>query len=438
MFDLETSGFEIARRTQPQALSRGRNFFALGAETLWALGLGVAVFLFHAAHIPAVTRGAIFKKSNLAFDFDINRFVNLWCISPFPRGDNEAYYAVRHPLAVSVRLVCMPMVQAGLDPHFAACGIAAVCAALSVMLIFRIARAMDVQTPAAITFALLWSVSTTTFVLGVLPEAYGLALVALTYQFLLTTRWVDGNRPGLAARLCVAVANSGITITNIILSGLAELICRIARQPLRKAIYATGGFSLGAGVIAALLSVASLSIWPSAEIDSPKNAVRQVYWSAAAYNADQRQGVANVAWEFAVTAFVAPAAARFPSGVPENPYLWDFRGQNYSTLGWVAVAAWLSLLVYGITAAFRDRERWPLWGIAAAWIVFNIGLHSYWQFRGSVFIYAGHPHIAFLMLALAGAPRVRSVHAYAAVVGLVGLLMAINNLPAYLQLSQLN
>jgi hypothetical protein len=389
-------------------------------------------------HIPAVARGAIFQKSNLAFDFDINRFVNLWCVSPFPRGDNEAYYAVRHPLAISIRLLCMPMVDAGLDSHWAACGIAAVCAALSVVLIFRIARALEIQTPVAIAFALLWSVSATTLVLGVLPEAYGLALVALAYQFLLTVRWVSGRPASLPARMFAAVANFGVTITNVILSGLTELFCRIAREPLRKALYGTAGFSIGAGVLAVALSVASLSLWPSAEIDSPKNAVRQMYWSAAAYNADQRQDLGNVAWEFGATGFVAPAAARFPTGVPDNPYLWDFRGQNYSASGWAAVAAWLALLAYGIVAAVQDRTRWPLWAVAAAWIAFNIGLHSYWQFRGSVFIYAGHPHIAFLMLALAGAPRARHAHVYAGLVGLVALLMAINNMPLYLSIPELN
>jgi hypothetical protein len=216
------------------------------------------------------------------------------------------------------------------------------------------------------------------------------------------------------------------------------LCCRIAREPCRSALYRTVGFSLCAAILAGGLSVVSLAIWPSAEVDNPENAVKQMYWSAAAYSADQRQNLGNVAWEFGATGFVAPPAARFPTAVPDNPYLWDFRGQNYSAVGWAAVTAWLALLAYGIIAAARDRQRWPLWAVAAVWIAFNIGLHSYWQFRGSIFIYAGHPHIAFLMLALAGAPRARAGYGYAALVGLVALLMAINNMPLYLQLSQLN
>jgi hypothetical protein len=219
---------------------------------------------------------------------------------------------------------------------------------------------------------------------------------------------------------------------------LTELICRIAREPWRRALYGTIGFSIGAGALAVVLSAASLGIWPSAEIDSPKNAVKQMYWSAAAYNADQRQDIGNVAWEFGVTGFVAPAVARFPTGVPGNPYLWDFRGQNYSTAGWVAVAAWLGLLAFGVFAAIRDRKRWPLWAVAGAWVIFNVGLHSYWQFRGSIFLYAGHPHIAFLMLALAGTPRERNQTLYASIVLLVALLAAINNVPLYLSLAELN
>jgi hypothetical protein len=435
---LESRELGISGIHELQGRSRLGTLLAMGGENLYALGLGLAVFLFHVAHIPAVARGAIFQKSNLAFDFDIDRFVKLWCVSPFPQGDNEAYYAVRHPLAISLRLLCRPMVEAGLDPHWAACGIAAACAALSTVLVYRIARLLEVEIPASVAFALLWSVSTTTLFLGVLPEAYGLALVALAFQFLLAVRWVSGRPAGLVTRVGAAAANFGITVTNVILSGLAELFCRMAQAPLRKALYGTIGFSLSAGLVAVVLSAASLGMWPAAQVDGPKSAVRQMYWSASAYNANQRQDVGNVVWEFAATGFVAPAVARFPTTVPDNPYLWDFRGQNYSFAGWAAVAAWLGLLIYGTVAAARDRERWPLWAAAAAWIVFNIGLHSYWQFRGSVFIYAGHPHIGFLMLALAGAPRARHAYRYAALVGLVALVMAINNVPAYLQLAKLN
>src|SRR5882724_5938531 len=141
---------------------RVRKFISISHDGLSALGLGFAVFLFHAAHIPSVARGIIFQKSNLAFDFDIDRFVNLWCVSPFPQGDNEAYYAVRHPLAISVRLLCMPLVEAGMDSHITACGIAAFCSALSAVLVYRIARELGGQIPLAGAFAVLWSVSTTT------------------------------------------------------------------------------------------------------------------------------------------------------------------------------------------------------------------------------------------------------------------------------------
>src|SRR5262249_41717768 len=143
---------------------------------------------FHALHIPAVAKRAIFQKSNLAFDFDIQRFVGLCCTAPFPEGDNEAYYAVRHPLAVPIRVLCRPLVRSGVGPVIAACLLAALCAAISTALIYRMERVLDLRPMVAAAFAVLWTVSSTTLLLGVLPEAYGLALVALTYQGLLTAR----------------------------------------------------------------------------------------------------------------------------------------------------------------------------------------------------------------------------------------------------------
>src|SRR5262249_2663412 len=160
------------------------------------------------------------------------------------------------------------------------------------------------------------------------------------------------------------------------------LFGHLAHEPVAKALWNTVRFGIIAGLVALVLSVASLMIWPSPDIGNPENAAKQVYWSAASYDVEQRQNLPNVAWEFGVTSFVAPALGRFPSGVEDNPYLWDLRGQDYGAVGWAAVLGWLALLGFGIFKAAQDRERWPVWACAAIWVAVNILLHSYWQFRG--------------------------------------------------------
>jgi hypothetical protein len=123
--------------------------------------------------------------------------------------------------------------------------------------------------------------------------------------------------------------------------------------------------------------------------------------------------------------------------------LWDLRGHDYSAFGWAAVAGWIGLLSLGAIAAAKDRERWPVWALALSWIVFNIGLHAYWQFRDSVFLYAPHPHIALFLMVVAGAvwarrgPRYGNM-LYGAVLTVVTVLVGLNNLPIYLGLSALN
>jgi hypothetical protein len=84
----------------------------------------------------------------------------------------------------------------------------------------------------------------------------------------------------------------------------------------------------------------------------------------------------------------------------------------------------------------------PVWIIAGLWIAGNVALHSYWQFRDTVFLYSAHSHIAFFLLALAGAKWAqdnypRGALAYGAVAGLVTLFLALNNLPVYLSLPRL-
>jgi hypothetical protein len=406
--------------------------------------VAVAVLAFHLWHVPSVAFAPIFRKSNLAFDFDIDRFVQLWCTSPFPIGANEDYYAVRHPLAVTVRTLCSPFVSAGLDAHLAACGVAAICAAASSVLAFNLAFLVGARRHIAYLLTALWTFSTSSLLLGVLPETYDLAFIALSYQFLLSVRWMQGHPPRLAVRVAAAVANFGITITNVALSGLTEFLCRLKREPFPRALWGSVGFSAAVGAAALPLAVISFLLWPVQNIDSPMGAVKQVYWSAAsAENTTLRQSVGEVAWTLGVTSFIAPAPGRYPSGVPDNPYLWDLRGHTYSPIGWAAVIGWLSLLISGAIAATKDRERWPIWASAGLWAAGNIVLHTYWQFRDSVFLYAAHSHIAFFMIVLAAAASSQrgwplSERLYAALLGVVTLLTAATNLPIYHDLARLN
>jgi hypothetical protein len=405
--------------------------------------IGLAIFLFHLWHAPAVARGGLFLRDNLAFDFDINRFVALWGASPFPVIENENYYAVRHPLAVLVRLVCRPLVMAGIDAHVAACAVAAFCAALSDMIVYRIALALGLRRGLAALMTLLWALSTASLLLGVLPETYDLAFVALGLQFLLTIRWALGREPSRAARIALAVANFGITITNVVLSGLAELTMRLCKQKPRAAFLGTAGFSAAVVAIGIALGAISFHIWPVDRTTGTASPVKQLYWDASsAERTSARQSVAQVTWTFAAISFVSPPPAQFATGVPGNSYLWDLRGNAYGAPGWIAVLGWLVLLLLGAAAAARDRQLRPVWIVAGLWIAANIALHSYWQFRDTVFLYSAHSHIAFFLLALAGAKAAQDSHprgglAYSAAAALVTLFLAINNLPVYLSLPRL-
>lgn len=404
--------------------------------------IGLAVFLFHLCHVPAVARSAIFRRDNMAFDFDIGRFVSLWGDTMFQSAANPAYYAVRHPLAVLVRPFAAPLAAAGIEAPIVAGTVAALCAALSSVLAFRMARALGIDRAPAHILTAMWTFSATPLLLGVLPEAYGLALVALAWQMLLALRWAQGRQPAWPVRITAAVANFGITITNVILSGLVELVCRLAHQPARKAIAATAGFSAAATAIALVLSAASFQIWPVEGVDGSQGAAKQIYWSASSptTNDVSRQSPFEVAWTFGATAFVAPSVAAYPAGgQADPPYLYDLRGRDHGVAGWIALSGWLALLLLGTVAAVRDRALRPFWIIAASWIAGNVALHSYWQFREVVFLYTAHAAIAIFALVLAGARWVQGRHrhgalAYAAAAGLVTLFLILNNMGLYLAL----
>ncbi|HEX3755579.1 MAG TPA: DUF6080 domain-containing protein [Rhizomicrobium sp.] len=410
----------------------------------WDTGLiGLAVFLFHAWHIPAVAAARILHEGNLAFDFDVTRFVALWSASPFPLDANEDYYAVRHPLAILPRLAGLSLARAGVEPHVIACGIAAFCAALSSMLVFRIALALEVRRITAYVLTALWAFSAAPLILGVIPETYDLAFVALAWQFLLAIHWTAGRPPALATRIAAAVINFGITITNVVLSGLTELVCRYDRAKAPKALLGTVKFAAAVGLIGVALSVASIHIWPVKNVEDPTRAAKQLYWDASsAERTPTRQSPLQVAWVFGAVSFVTPPPAPYPTGIPHE-HLYDLRGHAYDAVGWIAVLGWLGLLLLGAAAAIKDRRFRDVWVIAAVWIAANVALHSYWQFRNTLFLYSPHSHIAFFVLALAGARWAQNRHpsgalAYCCVAALVTLVVALNNLPVYLGLPGLN
>ncbi|MFZ4748019.1 MAG: hypothetical protein ACOYLK_14210 [Sphingomonas sp.] len=408
----------------------------------WAIGL--AVFLFHIWHVPAAAHGAIFQKENLAFDYDIRRFASLWAVTPFPVEQNDAYYAVRHPLVVAVRMLCLPFARNGLDPQTVACGIAAACSGLSSVLAYRIARTLEISCPLAVVLTGLWTFSTTSLLLGVLPETYGLALVALSWQLILALRWSQGDTPSTLVRVASGVVNLGITVTNVVLSGLVELLCRLRHQSADKAVIGAGGFGAAVAAIGLTLSAASFHFWPVDHINSTVASAKQLYWSASAAKDNPKwQSPAEVAWTFGGIAFVAPSVAAYPSGDVTFPYLYDLRGQTYDLLGRMAILGWLILLALGVVAAAKDRRFRPVWILAATWIIANIALHSYWQFRETVFLYAAHSHMAFFIFALAGGRWIQEANrrcrvAYIAVLCLTTTLVIANNIPLYQSLARLS
>jgi hypothetical protein len=402
--------------------------------------IGAAVFLFHAWHIPAMLGSAALQDNNLAFDFDVGRFVSMWTRSPLPPGAYEDYFVIRHTLVVTLRLICLPLVWMGLTPDAVGSGVAALCAGASAALTFHIARKLSVRRELAWMMTALWSLSASSLVLGLLPEAYGLAFVAIAWQFILAIEWVQGRQPSFTARAAAAVASLGITVTNVVLSGVTELFCRLAREPVRKAFWNSIKFGAAVGAIGLVLSIIAFQVWPVRNIDSSGQAARYLYWAAAKNEGVNHVSVVDPAWSFAASSFVAPKLASYPIALG-GTHLYDLRGFDFTPIGWLGVLSWLMLLALGLYAAARDQQFRSLWLIAAVWIVGNIGLHSFWYYRGSIFIYASHTHLAFFILALAGArwaqDRPGGVLVYGSVVGIVTVLAAMSNLPVYWSLPNL-
>jgi len=140
---------------------------------------------------------------------------------------------------------------------------------------------------------------------------------------------------------------------------------------------------------------------------------------------------------------VTPPPARYPSGQPTNPYLYDLRGHDYGVTGWIAGGGLAGAPAAGrvgggegpAIAAGLDHRGGVDRGQSGAAQLLAVPRHP-------VSLFAPSAYRVFSCWRWRGArlaqTRSGGALAYGAAALLVVLLMALNNLPVYLGLASLN
>lgn len=376
-----------------------------------------------------LAQGVYSDYLNLAFDFDPYLMLSLLTQDPPEK------LGFKHPLLFLLRPFGLFLMSVGLAEKAAAGMVMAIFGAGTVVLVWWFLRVSGIRRIESFFLTFLFGGSSTQLFTAMIPESYGVSgftivlvwlIAQLRLNFIVSadTRW----------RYIGPLLMAGATITNVVQAFIAEFTLAVKRSGLRAGARQTTRFGAVLGILFLILTMVvwHSELWMAAH--DPLAAAKQVWWLQTK---GVKTGISRLLESFLGFSFVAPNYTFVL--LPETTNMRDFRDWSFAGVGAGASALWLLFVVVGAICAFLHRSyRTIATGLAVA-LLFNIGLHMNFQYRGSVFLYAAHTH--FLVFALgAGAsllvanrPKARA--GYIGALILVTSLVAVNNIPIAMEFS---
>jgi len=381
-----------------------------------ALTLALAAAALYAGFALRLAEGRYLEFYNFAFDFDPPLYVAILAEAEHARGN------VKHPLVVLLRGLAWPLVALGLPAKAAASLVVAGLGGATVGVVFLFLRRFGAAMLPAGALAVLFAVSGGQVFTAIIVEAYGPAAFGIACIWLLAAHGMADPTRGGVARIAAAVFAYGITTTNVLQSFFAEALLWWRRRGLVGAIRPMIRFGIAVGAAAAVLTAIVWADLLLAALSDPVGVVKEVYW---ARTKGERVGAVEVVLRLVGYTVVSPEFDRVP--LPDGFDMLDFRTPAFSAWAGTAWVAWHVFWAAGAVAALANpRTRWLAVGLAGT-LAFNIVFHLDFQFRGSLYLYAGHTH--FLMFALGAGlapllrPGSRAAAAYVAGVLLLSVLV---------------
>jgi hypothetical protein len=364
---------------------------ALRPAGYWVVGvlLFAASFALYLGLALRLDTGGYFAVDNFAFDFDAFRYTSGFFTNPVGGG-------IRHPLLQFLHPITLGLLRLGLPLHLTVSLFFATIGAATVAVIFGLAACLAVKLLESVLFAAFFAISSTPLFLALVPESYGLSALGLALLYVVVLKRQSAPASYLRARFVLAVYLFGVTTTNIVQAGIAEMVIWFRRLPFLPAVSRLVSYGVLLGVFLAV-AVALCIDWPSV-LHDPVMAMKEAYWASAEHG-EEKASFKTLVETFFGYSFVAPDFTSVPLPNGEATML-DFRDFRMTPIGLAALVLWLALLATGLGAALRDRANRTLFLSLAAAVVVNLLLHTKVQYRASVYIYAAHLHIPIFAIAL--------------------------------------
>jgi len=407
----------------------------IDARDYWlAAALALVVAGFHYAQGQPLATSVLLKSFNWVFDFDSSRFLGGWCTPGADVArDLGLSFVARHALSITTRPLCLGLTQLVGDPGLALMALTALCAGLTAAIAYLFAAVFCSAWIDRLILATGFAISAQPLLLGVIPETFGFALAGIAFHFLLVARRLD--TPATTSPLSVVsfAINAGVTVTNGVLNVVSSIVLAWHRLPWRRWLATEARTWFLGGLLLALLVIPLATVFAPAVLSESGSAPKAVWW-VININRGEAAGLGQVLASFILYGFVAPELTVVNLPPPDSHPMLDFRALRYGPWGVAALAMWCAAMVASVALVWREDRSRRMLAIVAIWLLINIVLHWFWQYRGSVYLYGAHtafPLFAVLVMGYAAALR----HVDAAVVRAYAMvtvaISAMNNFGLY-------
>ncbi len=409
------------------------------ARRWMALAVALAVAAAHFFHGTALTHTVLMQSFNWVFDFDSSRFVGGWCTAGADVArDMDLSFVARHALSLATRPACLALLPLTGTSELALMALTALCAGAVAALAYGLAAAFCAAEFDRVLLALGCALSVHPLLLGVIPETYGFALMGIALHWVLLAHGkADPLQPGAPSRASLFF-NLGFTLTNGALNLLSSAVLAWQRVGWRRwlALEARTWLIAGAALGAVLLASAALL---APELLATMGGAPQKVWWTVNINRGEPASLLMVVATFVLYSFVAPVLTVINLPAPDLHPMLDFRAFQFTPVGWAALALWAAAMAVSVRLAWRDAVPRRLLCVAGLWLLMNIVLHAYWQYRGSIYLYGAHTSFAlFAVLAMGYGCALRRFDALRVrlFATLLVVLTAINNGGVYVDMIQ--
>lgn len=314
--------------------------------------------------------------------------------------------------------------------------------ALGVALAFAFFTSYGRKTFDAVILASLFGVTASQFFISSIPDTISLGVVSLILLYTLFFISLKEKRVEFPHWFLVGLFTLGVTTTNFVQAGIFFFIASFNALDEKKwvgAIFQSVKFGIVVLAAAVALALIQKAIYPTTALFFlPQSFAGELGYASPLIFEQPRVVLSYLVRTFLLINIAAPAPRFFEIPGLENPGVTFAASNDYSMVGWIALALWVGLMFFSVGKILIRKKHLLFYVGLGACLVFNFLLHSFYGVTPThieLFLYTGN--LTFLVLtplAEAYLPKWENVFRLA-LLALV-ILLGINNFQAMQEIIQ--